>query len=122
MPPFQGWKMWQPHVKLLYHPGEKRKPKPAAQRAKKCPGNLSIGDRPPEAEAREEFGHREMDTVASGDRGRISTFDISHFSHWVRFLQNSFCSRLRAGKRESLWAKRVEGWLAAAGYACRITP
>ena len=53
-----------------YRPGGKRKPKAAAQRAKKCPGNLSIEDRPPEAAAREEFGHWEMDTVVSRVGGR----------------------------------------------------
>ena len=56
-----------------YHPGEKRKRKPQPEKAKKCPENLSIEDRPPEANQRTEFGHWEMDTVVScvGGRGGL---------------------------------------------------
>jgi len=42
----------------------------AAGKAKRCPGNLSIEERPPEVEQREEFGHWEMDTVVSRHGGR----------------------------------------------------
>jgi IS30 family transposase len=58
-----------------YRPGPKRKRKPAVRRALKCPGNLSIEERPPEVAQRLEFGHWEMDTVKSrvGGRGGLLT-------------------------------------------------
>ena len=56
-----------------YRPCEGRKRKAAVRKARKCPGNLSIEDRPPEAGARAEFGHWEMDTAVScvGGRGGL---------------------------------------------------
>ncbi|MCL1887676.1 MAG: IS30 family transposase [Kiritimatiellaeota bacterium] len=56
-----------------YHPKGKRKRKPTVQKAKKCPANLSIEDRPKEAAERAEFGHYEMDTIVScvGGKGGV---------------------------------------------------
>ena len=56
-----------------YHPSEKRKRRQPVQKAKKCPGNLSIEDRPAQAEDRTEFGHWEADTVVScvGGKGGL---------------------------------------------------
>jgi IS30 family transposase len=58
-----------------YHPGQKRKRKQPVHKARKCPGNLSIEDRPPQVGDRTEFGHWEMDTVVScvGGKGGLLT-------------------------------------------------
>ena len=61
------------HGQTPYHPGKKRTRRPPVQRARKCPGNLSIEDRPASVADREEFGHWEWDTVISclGGKGGL---------------------------------------------------
>jgi IS30 family transposase len=73
-----------------YHPAAKRGRRPPVARARKCPGNTSIEERPPEAGARAEFGHWEMDTVVSCVGGRGGLLNLVERS--TRFL---FSVRLR---------------------------
>jgi len=58
-----------------YRPGRKRKRRPPPRRALKCPGNLSIEERPAHIAQRLEPGHWEMDTIVScvGGRGGLLT-------------------------------------------------
>jgi len=74
-----------------YRPGAKRKRGPPLARARKCPGNTSIEERPPEVGARADFGHWEMDSVVSRVGGRGGLLTLVERS--TRFV---FAVRLRA--------------------------
>jgi Transposase and inactivated derivatives, IS30 family len=59
-----------PYGATPYHPGEKRSPRTPPHPAKTAPGRRRMPERPPEADARSETGHFEMDTIVSGVGGR----------------------------------------------------
>ena len=54
---------------LPYKPSPARKPPPRSRRCSKTPTELSIESRP-DLDARDEFGHWEMDTIVSGVHGK----------------------------------------------------
>jgi IS30 family transposase len=84
-----------------YRPGAKRKRRPPVARARKCPGNTSIEQRPPEVGARADFGHWEMDSLVSKVGGRGGLLALVERS--TRFV---FAVRLR-----SITAKAVRNAL-----------
>ena len=53
-----------------YHPGRRRRPKRNAHPAKVRPNRRRISERPKEADAPTELGHKEFDTIVSGAGGR----------------------------------------------------
>ena len=53
-----------------YHPGRRRRPKRNAHPAKVLPNRRRISERPKEADAPTELGHKEFDTIVSGAGGR----------------------------------------------------
>jgi IS30 family transposase len=96
-----------------YHPTGERKRKRPVRRAGKCPANLSIEDRPPQAAAREEFGHWEMDTVVScvGGRGGLLVltermtrrmFAVRLKSVTAKAVRNALRTLIRSGRLKAV--------------------
>jgi IS30 family transposase len=94
-----------------YRPSAERKCKRPARRSRKGAANLSIEDRPPEANGRAEPGHWEMDSVVScaSDRGRLLVLAerVTRFMFSVR-LKSLTAKAVRSALRGLIRSGRLK--------------